>query len=72
MNSLIVLSFALPFVFVLIKQNNSLQINYVYHNYTSMTARLKSINKTNPELVYLYSIGKSVEGRELWVMLITK
>ena len=59
-------------IYVLVDVNNSLQINYVYHNYTAMTGILKNINKTHSDLVFLYSIGQSVEGRELWVLLITK
>ncbi|CAG2116459.1 unnamed protein product, partial [Medioppia subpectinata] len=71
MHSLIVL-IVLTVFYILVDVSTCVQINYVYHNYTSMTGILKSINKTNSDLVYLYSIGKSVEGRELWVLLITK
>ncbi len=62
----------IPVLLILLKQSISVQINYVYHNYTTMTGILKSINRTHPELVFLYSIGKSVNGKELWVLLITK
>ncbi|XP_060586207.1 carboxypeptidase D-like [Ruditapes philippinarum] len=41
-----------------------------YHNYGVMTKILKGINDTLPHLVKLYSIGKSVRGRELWVLAI--
>ncbi|CAG2174027.1 unnamed protein product [Oppiella nova] len=71
MYSIISLLF-LAVIYVLVDVNNSLQINYVYHNYTAMTGILKNINKTHSDLVFLYSIGQSVEGRELWVLLITK
>ena len=56
----------------LIRGQTSLQINYEYHKYDDMTQILKNINRTNPDLCYLYSIGQSVQGRELWVLLITK
>jgi hypothetical protein len=62
----------IPVLLILVKQSISIQINYVYHNYTTMTGILKSINRTHSELVSLYSIGKSVKGKELWVVLITK
>ncbi|XP_054153380.1 carboxypeptidase M-like [Oppia nitens] len=71
MNYTLIIAIILSFISVIIKSHKCVQINYVYHNYTSMTAMLKSINQTYPELVYLYSIGQSVQGRELWVMLIT-
>ena len=43
-----------------------------YHTYDSMKKLLKSVHKFYPELTKLYSIGKSVEGRDLIVMEVTK
>lgn len=40
-----------------------------HHNYTEMEALLKKIVKIRPEIARLYSIGKSVRGRELYVCL---
>lgn len=37
-----------------------------------MTSILNDIHRSYPHLTSLYSIGKSVQGRELWVMLISK
>lgn len=47
-------------------------VPFVHHNYTSMEYFLKELNGSYPKLVRLYSIGKSVKGRELYVMEITK
>lgn len=33
--------------------------------------KLKSLSKRYPQLIHLFSIGKSVEGRELWVVKIS-
>ncbi|CAM1327584.1 CPM (predicted) [Pycnogonum litorale] len=43
-----------------------------YRDYTEMTEFLININKTYPQFVHLHSIGQSAEGRELWVMVISK
>uniref|UniRef100_A0A023GN96 Putative carboxypeptidase ixodes scapularis carboxypeptidase n=1 Tax=Amblyomma triste TaxID=251400 RepID=A0A023GN96_AMBTT len=42
-----------------------------YYNHEEMTAFLKKITFNYPNLIRLYSIGKSVEGRDLWVLLVT-
>jgi carboxypeptidase D len=42
-----------------------------YHNYLEMTDFLESIANQYPEITDLYSIGQSVQGRELWVMNVT-
>lgn len=47
-------------------------IEFAYHNYEAMTNLLHNISTNFPELVRVYSIGKSVQGRQLWVALITK
>lgn len=38
----------------------------IYHNYAEMTAALDVLAEKNPGLVHKFSIGKSVEGREIW------
>lgn len=43
----------------------------VHHNYDSMTAYLKALNLNYPNITHLYSIGKSVQGRDLWVMVVS-
>ena len=42
-----------------------------HHNYARMTQFLKNINIAYSQITKLYSIGKSVEGRELWVLEIS-
>uniref|UniRef100_A0A8R1IK93 Peptidase_M14 domain-containing protein n=1 Tax=Caenorhabditis japonica TaxID=281687 RepID=A0A8R1IK93_CAEJA len=41
------------------------------HNYNEMTAWLKATRLNYPNITHLYSVGKSVEGRELWVLIIS-
>ncbi len=42
-----------------------------YHNYAGLTAELASYAAAYPEICRLYTLGQSVQGRELWAMLIT-
>lgn len=43
-----------------------------YYNYVELTERLHSLAWKYPHIANLSSIGQSVEGRELWVMRITR
>ena len=42
-----------------------------YHTYASMTADLEAYALAFPEICRLYSLGTSVQGREIWAMQIT-
>ncbi|MAV65195.1 MAG: hypothetical protein CBD97_03770 [Pelagibacteraceae bacterium TMED237] len=42
-----------------------------YHNYEELTDFLTQINSTYPSITKLESIGRSVQGRELWVLKIS-
>ncbi|KAL2096139.1 hypothetical protein ACEWY4_008287 [Coilia grayii] len=42
-----------------------------HHHYADMMLFLRKYNATYPSITRLYSVGKSVEGRELYVMEIT-
>ncbi|ETN85736.1 hypothetical protein NECAME_06249 [Necator americanus] len=44
----------------------------VHHNYNMMTAWLKSAALNYPNITYLYSAGKSVQGRDLWVLIVSE
>lgn len=48
------------------------QLSMQYHNYTSMTTFLRHVSTIYANLTALYSIGQSVQGRELWVMVVSK
>lgn len=41
-----------------------------YHNYDEMIQVLQSITAQNRDIASLYSIGKSVEGRDIWTLRI--
>ena len=45
---------------------------FKHHNYESMTELLKEYHHVYPELTSLFSIGKSVEKRDLWVLKIAE
>lgn len=45
--------------------------DFRHHNFSDTEIFLKEIHETYPKLTRLYSIGKSVQGRELWVMEIS-
>jgi len=42
-----------------------------YHDYYATTQKLTDLNDNFPDLVYLYSIGKSVQGKDIWCIRIT-
>jgi carboxypeptidase D len=37
-----------------------------------MTAWLKDISQRFPKITYLYTIGQSVQNRELWVLVVSR
>uniref|UniRef100_A0A8C5BHP1 Carboxypeptidase D, a n=1 Tax=Gadus morhua TaxID=8049 RepID=A0A8C5BHP1_GADMO len=43
-----------------------------YYNYSELTGLLQTMVNTYPHISNLSSVGRSVQGRELWVMRITK
>ncbi|XP_042146799.1 carboxypeptidase D isoform X1 [Ixodes scapularis] len=45
---------------------------YSYYNHEEMTAFLRKVSTNYPDFTRLYSVGKSVQNRDLWVLLITK
>jgi carboxypeptidase T len=42
-----------------------------YHNYAEMVVELQDVATAHPEIVQLFSIGRSYEGRELWAAKIS-
>ncbi|CAL8279355.1 unnamed protein product [Gadus morhua 'NCC'] len=45
-------------------------LDFRYHDNTAMKEYLLHINTTSPEIAHLHSIGRSVRGQELWVMIV--
>ncbi|GAB6025144.1 hypothetical protein CHUAL_010567 [Chamberlinius hualienensis] len=48
------------------------EFDFRYHNYDELTHILKSFTSIHGNLTSLYSIGKSVQGRELWVVVVSR
>ncbi|CAH2096114.1 unnamed protein product [Euphydryas editha] len=46
-------------------------LEFKYHDHEEMTRYLRAISARYPALTALYSIGKSVQGRDLWVMVVS-
>jgi hypothetical protein len=42
-----------------------------YHDYKAMTADLKQLASRNPQIAKLSSIGKTLKGRDIWMMQIS-
>ncbi|KAK0170480.1 hypothetical protein PV327_011407, partial [Microctonus hyperodae] len=51
--------------------DESYTVDFKYHNYEQMTEFLKTTSLLFQNFTYLYSIGQSVEERELWVMVVS-
>ncbi|KAM8971979.1 carboxypeptidase M [Pelodytes ibericus] len=47
-------------------------LDFKYHNSEQLGTYLKTVSATYPAITYLHSIGKSVEGRDLWVIIVGK
>uniref|UniRef100_W4VRN2 Putative carboxypeptidase d n=1 Tax=Corethrella appendiculata TaxID=1370023 RepID=W4VRN2_9DIPT len=45
---------------------------FKHHNFTELESFVKDLSENYPNITRLYSIGKSVQGRDLWVLEITK
>jgi hypothetical protein len=60
-----------------IRYDNLNILNYInsrfnnYPRYTEIQSKLKALHKKYPDITNLFSIGKTVEGRDLWVMKIS-
>lgn len=44
----------------------------IYHNYKELEADMRSLAARAPDLVSVFSIGKSTRGRDLWAVRLTK
>ncbi|CAL8071452.1 unnamed protein product [Orchesella dallaii] len=50
---------------------NGPTLGFEYHNYDDLTSYLRNVNSMFPNITALYSIGKSSQGRELWVLVVS-
>lgn len=46
-------------------------VGFGYHDYNQMTDYLRNVSQRYSQLTALYSIGKSVKGRDLWVLVVS-
>lgn len=44
---------------------------FKHHHYEEMERFMKKFNKTYANITHMYSIGKTVEGREMWVFVVS-
>jgi hypothetical protein len=44
---------------------------FQHHDHEELTQFLTNYSRRYPEITELYSVGRSVEGRELWVLIIS-
>jgi hypothetical protein len=54
-----------------LKRVNASEAYAGYHNYTALTEELQKAVAAHPNLVRLASAGKSVQGRELWYVVVS-
>ena len=40
----------------------------IYHNYAELTAELEEIQENYPDILQVYSIGSTGEGRDIWAV----
>ncbi|KAE8281211.1 Carboxypeptidase M [Larimichthys crocea] len=45
-------------------------LEFRYHNNSEIKQYLVQVNVSNPDITHLYSIGRSVRGQELWVLVL--
>lgn len=49
-----------------------IKIELAYHNYNQLTELLKNVSARFPDLVKLYSLGESVQKRQLWAVVVSR
>ena len=59
------------FNIILIIKSLSCSLDFNYHNHDSLTALLRNYTNNYPNKAFLYSIGKSVQNRDLWVLALS-
>jgi len=60
------------FLTQVMESKDTMPANYeAYHDYAEQVAELEALNAQYPDITDLYSIGQSIEGRELWCLKIS-
>jgi hypothetical protein len=54
-----------------LKQSELLGAKEAYHDYAAVTAFLEDVTADHPDITELVSIGKTVQGRDLWFLKVT-
>lgn len=54
------------------RSSRILPVQATHHNNTALRQILQALAATHPEITRLYSIGKSYQGKDLWVLEITQ
>lgn len=62
---------SIAFLFLILASHTEQALNKVYHNYEDITTLLSQYSTNFPLKTHLYSIGKTVENRELWVLALS-
>ncbi|XP_037294533.1 carboxypeptidase M isoform X2 [Manduca sexta] len=52
-------------------RDSGADLDFHYHDHDQLTRYLRAVSAKYPALTALYSIGKSVQGRDLWVMVVS-
>nr|UPI76696.1 M14 metal carboxypeptidase 19 [Antheraea yamamai] len=52
-------------------RDTGVDLDFQYHDHDQLTRYLRAVSAKYPALTALYSIGKSVQGRDLWVMVVS-
>lgn len=53
-------------------KSGRISVSYKYHNHEELSKLMRIFAKRHPQLAQLFSIGRSVEGRELWVIKLSE
>jgi carboxypeptidase D len=57
-------------ILYLISKAEPTVVDFNYHNHVQLTSVLNQLADLYPSKIHKYSIGQSVEGRDLWVVAI--
>ena len=58
-------------IYQVIRPEDFPAVDAAYHNYAEMVADIQQVAAAHPDLISLFTIGRSYEGRELWAAKIS-